>query len=440
MPAEEYRGSAGWRVVIAVAVAALTGLVSLVRYELFRSGASLPYYVQALYALAHQGPAAVSSWAFHQPILGVHGPLILLPLSYLMAAGGLGLVLVVQAAAVGIGFVYLDDWLAAQGTPWPRRRVMGWAYLLSSLLWGMVGQDFHPLVLAVPALMAAATLLDRGRVAAGLVALTVALLCGFSLLPAALVLALVLAARQRPAAALAAAAWSAAATLAALSATGARLAVLLGLPAHLAAPAATSHVALYVGYLLVPVLVFGVSAGTLWLLPALWIMAVNIGIGTPAATSPFASPSALAAPFLLLALAATLADGRFWRWRRLSMAVYVLMFVVFLGHEAGLRHDGPPLGQLTAVTAAMAVVPAHATVVTVPYTAAHLAARAHLLPLVGAPLWPAHSYVVVDTTYTAPIPAGALPPALARLKRDAKIKYSFDGMWVFYLPHQERGL
>lgn len=440
MPAEEYRGSAGWRVVIAVAVAALTGLLSLVRYELFRSGPSLPYYVQALYALAHQGPSAVSSWASHQPILGLHGPLILVPLSYLMGVGGLGLVLVVQAAAVGIGFVYLDDWLAAQDTPWPRRRVMGWAYLLSTLLWGMVGQDFHPLVLAVPAVMAAATLLDRGRVAAGLVALTLALLCGFSVLPVALLLALVLAARQRPQAALAAAVWSGAAALVALSATGVGLLPLLGLPPHPTAAAAASHAALYVGYLLGPVLVFGVSAGTLWLLPALWVMAVNLGIGTPTATSPFASASALAAPFLLMALAATLAEGRFWRWRRLSLAVYVLMFVVFLGHEAGLRHDGPPLGQLTAVTAAMAVVPAHATVVAVPYAAAHLGARAHVLPFVGTGVWPAHSYVVVDTIYTAPIPAGALPPALARLKRSAQIKYSFDGMWVFYLPHRERGL
>ena len=440
LPPEEYQGSAAWRVVVAVAVAALTGMVSLVRYELFRSGTTLPYYVQALYALAERGPWAVSSWS-GQPILGLHGPLILLPMAYVMAFGGLGLVLVLQAAAVGIGFVYLDDWLVAEGAPWPRRRIVGWAYLLSTLLWGMVAQDLHPVVLAVPALMAAATLLDRGRVAAGLVALTVALLGGYAVLPVALLLGLVLALRHQPTAGAAAAAWAVAAALVSRSALDVTPRALLGLPSHpFSMAAAGSHALLYLGYLLVPVLVFGVSRGTVWLVPALAVMALNLWRGTAVTASPFAVDSAMAAPFLLMALAATVADGRFLRWSRLSLAVYVLMFIVFLGHEAGLRHDGPPLGQLTAVTDALAVVPPHAPVVAVPYTAAHLADRGRVLPLITARVWPRGSYVVVDSTYTASIPAGALPPVLARLKREAKIKYAYEGMWVFYLPHQERGL
>ena len=440
VPPEEYQGSAAWRVVVAVAVAALTGLVSLVRYELFRSGTTLPYYVQALYALVERGPWAISSWS-GQPILGLHGPLILLPMAYAMAFGGLGLVLVLQAAAVGVGFLYLDDWLTAQNVPWPRRRVVGWAYLLSTLLWGMVAQDVHPVVLAVPALMAAATLLDRGRVAAGLVALTVALLCGYAVLPVVLLLGLVLALRGKPTAGAAAAAWAVAAGVASRSATGASFSALAGLPSHpFSVAAASSHAVLYLGYLLAPVLVFGMSRGTLWLVPALGVMALNLWVGTAAAASPFAVASAMAAPFLLMALAATVAEGRFMRWSRLSLAAYVLMFLVFLGHEAGLRHDGPPLGQLTAVTDALAVVPPRAPVVAVPYTAAHLADRARVLPFLTAKVWPTGSYVVVDSTYTASIPAGVLPPVLARLKREAKIKYAYDGMWVFYLPHQERGL
>ena len=440
VPPEEYQGSAAWRVVVAVAVAALTGLVSLVRYELFRSGTTLPYYVQALYALVQRGPWAISSWS-GQPILGLHGPLILLPMAYAMAFGGLGLVLVLQAAAVGAGFLYLDDWLTAQNVPWPRRRVVGWAYLMSTLLWGMVAQDVHPVVLAVPALMAAATLLDRGRVAAGLVALTVALLCGYAVLPVALLLGLVLALRRKPTAGAAAAAWAVAAAVVSRSATGASFSALAGLPSHpFSATVASSHAVLYLGYLLAPVLVFGMSRGTLWLVPALGVMALNLWVGTAAAASPFAVASAMAAPFLLMALAATVAEGRFMRWSRLSLAAYVLMFLVFLGHEAGLRHDGPPLGQLTAVTDALAVVPPRAPVVAVPYTAAHLADRARVLPFLTAKVWPPGSYVVVDSTYTASIPPGALPPVLARLKHEAKIKYAYEGMWVFYLPHQERGL
>ena len=440
VPPEEYQGSAAWRVVVAVAVAALTGLVSLVRYELFRSGTTLPYYVQALYALVERGPWAISSWS-GQPILGLHGPLILLPMAYAMAFGGLGLVLVLQAAAVGVGFLYLDDWLTAQNVPWPRRRVVGWAYLLSTLLWGMVAQDVHPVVLAVPALMAAATLLDRGRVAAGLVALTVALLCGYAVLPVVLLLGLVLALRGKPTAGAAAAAWAVAAGVASRSATGASFSALAGLPSHpFSVAAASSHAVLYLGYLLAPVLVFGVSRGTVWLVPALGVMALNLWVGTAVAASPFAVASAMAAPFLLMALAATVAEGRFMRWSRLSLAAYVLLFLVFLGHEAGLRHDGPPLGQLTAVTDALAVVPPQAAVVAAPYTAAHVAARARVLPFITAKVWPTGSYVVVDSTYTASIPAGVLPPVLARLKREAKIKYAYDGMWVFYLPHQERGL
>ncbi len=239
----------------------------------------------------------------------------------------------------------------------------------------------------------------------------------------------------------AAAAWAVAAALVARSATDVGLGRLVGLPPHpFSVAAAESHALLYLGYLLVPVLVFGVSRGTVWLLPALGVMAVNLWVGTAAAASPFAVGSAMAAPFLLMALAATVAEGRFLRWSRLSLAVYVLMFLVFLGHEAGLRHDGPPLGQLTAVADALAVVPPHAPVVALPYMAAHLADRGRVLPFLTAPVWPRGSYVVVDSTYTASVPAGALPPVLARLKREAKIKYAYEGMWVFYLPHQERGL
>jgi hypothetical protein len=440
LAAEELKGSAAWRVVVFLALAAMAGTVALVRYELFRSGASLPYYLQALHALAAHGPGAVSSWT-GQPILGLHGPLVLMPLAYLTAVGGPGLLLLTQAVAVGIGFLYLDDWLVAGGTPWAQRRLVGWAYLLSTLLWGVEIQDFHPVVLAIPALVAAATLFDRRRMAAGLVAITAAALCSLAVIPVAALLALVLAARRRLAEALAAAAWAVAAGLVAQAATRASWAALLGIPSHaLNQSALTGHTWLYLGYLLVPVLVFGPGRGLVWMLPALWVMLIGVWTGGAAATSPFSAGSALAAPFMLMALAAVVAEGRFYRWWRLSLAAYVILFVVFLGHEASLRHEGPPLGQLTTVTQALAVVPPNATVVAPSYVAAHLAVRNSLLSLTAAGSWPADSYVVVDTTYTEGMPAGALPPVLARLKHDAKTRYSYDGVWVFYLAHPERGL
>jgi len=440
LAAEELEGSAAWRYVIFFAFAAVVGTVSLVRYELFRSGPSLGYYLQAMYALAVHGPNAHSSWT-GLPILGPHGPLILVPLSYLLLVGGPGLILLLQAAAAGFGFFYLDGWMTGQAIGWERRRLVGWAYLLSTLLWGVVVQDFHPVLFAIPALMAAATLMDRGRIPAGLVALTLALLCSFEVLPVALLLGIVLAIRQRPLASAYAMGWTVVATALTLSATHQRLGVLLSLPTHALTPAAlTGHAWFYLGYLLGPVVVFGASKNFWWLLPGLWVMLLNIWTGGAVATSPFAAGSALAAPFLLLALAGTVGSGRFYRWWRPSFAAYALLFVVFLGHEADIRHLGPPLGQLTAVTDGLADIPAHATVVAEPYAAAHLAVRGRLLPLVGTATWPAHSYVVVDGAYPGPIAAGVLPPVLLRLEHTAKIRYSYEGMWVFYLPHAERGL
>jgi hypothetical protein len=455
VPAEERVGITALRWTVPLAFAAFATPVALLRYHVFLAGEDLGLYRQGLWALVHEGLRAWSSWGGY-PVLARGASWILVPLAPLYTLFGVGFLLLLQAFAVGSGYLFLFDWMADRGAAWTAVRRLGWLYLLNPVLFGAALNDFHPLLLTVPAVLAAITSAERGRPRAaaawGLVALATHMLAVVAAFGAGVVWLL----RRRFAWAGAALGLAAAVLALDLLALGrlephgpVYLTVLYG-SLHPAGGWARIGAALgrpatwvWLGWLFGPFVLFGwPRRGALWLLalvPWLWL---DLSAAIPAATDPFSQFAAPLVVPLVLAWGEGFGGGFPARaaWPSVAMTVAVLLFFGFLVEEAGLRHQAPATHEAAALAAALAAVPPDARVYCQDLVAPHLADRADLLPVRPGVRFAAPSVVVLDTNRSGGVPLRLVRGDAARLRQAARTVFAEQGVYVFRLSRPVQGV
>jgi len=142
----------GWMIAIS---AVLLFLSSSLRHALFQSSAwDLGIFDQAVYLISSGAPPTSSFLGFH--ILGDHAALILYPLSLLYKIyPDVHWLLAVQATALALGI--LPVWYLARQAGIAERQAVAIAvaYLLYPLVFNINLFDFHPEVMALPAILAA---------------------------------------------------------------------------------------------------------------------------------------------------------------------------------------------------------------------------------------------------------------------------------------------
>lgn len=456
VPVEERASIASFRWNIPLGFTAVAGTLALVRYHLFiATGWDLGFYEQALWALAAHGPAALSSWGGY-PVMARSAAWILWPLSYPYRLFGVGFLLTLQAFAYGVGFVFLFDIAETERLSWPTIRLMGWIYILSPLAWGAVLFDFHPAVLAVPMLLGAYASWLRRRPQAALVWLVLALITQDLVAIVVLAAGLVLVLRDQRGAGTAAVALSLA-MLAVNAWALHRLDPSVWIPAATYWGTVPAHWPelllqglrqvrswLYLVWVLVPILIFGVNRRSwMWLLPVFALLLLNVSSISPAPTSPFTQYSILAVPFLLLAwMEAQAAPIRpLGRYRPVLVAVYVLFLLVFFEHESGLRHQTVPSAQAVALATAVGVVPNRAPVLTQNFVAPHVANRSLVASVTPGVLFPTAAYVILDTGHST----GLVSPAVVvgdvkLLSHSARTIFASGGVYVFEVTRTVRGV
>lgn len=440
--ADDRGGIASWRWVIPLAFTALLSMFSVLRYHLYLAqGWDLGFYEQGLWALYHEGFVAWSSWG-HYPVLDRSFAWILwgvaLPYHFL----GLGFLLTLQAFAYGSGFVFLYDWMKWRGYPWETIRLVGWLYLINPIAWGIVLFDFHPAVLAIPAILASLTLSDRGLNRPALLWLSVALLCQDSVVIIVAVMGLVWLGYRKISmgfGALILAGLTAALDISAAHHLGHGFYIQKALYFQGKHPLQNRQLGLslrsaeYLVWLFVPVLAFGwPGRRSAWLIPVIGIAVGNLLAVNPLASSPFSSFSILALPFLVFVLANS---SRHTAHRRgkISYMLYAMFFLALLWHEASLRHLAPSVRQNTALALAISKVPLHSEVVAQNHVAAHLANRQVILPLQAHRRYPSGSFVVIDANHSVSMSLTQLAIILGDAKRHGTIIFKKHSIYVIHL-------
>jgi hypothetical protein len=424
---------------------ALLTTLSVLRHQVWlATGFDLGMYEQGLWLIWHQGLLAASSFTGH-PLLGLQASYLLIPLSLVYHLGGVGALLGIQAFSLGLGYLLLRNIAQGMGVPDRTAHIVGVAYLLFPVVLGSNLFDFHPVTLAVPMLLAAINAALRGRPLPVGVWLALALLTQDTLVVPVLLLGLVLLIQGRSASG------GLAVLLAAVVAVVDGLVVLphLGGP-----PAADWHAAIRAAagiptgawgqwvhslraweYL---VWIFGPVAGllllgwrrmlNLWWVPALAVVAVNLGQGTAAATSPFNQWSLPAVAFMFAGLLAGL-NGRQSMGRRWVWAAPMVMFLAVFGwHQLRTNWHALP-HNITALDTVVAKIPAGVPVVAQNFALAQVANRdIALLPAEALNKGlQARTYVLLEPAVTTgTTPAQTLAALQARVKSLGKPVTVYD--------------
>lgn len=446
--ADSRGGMASWRWVIALAVTALLSMFSILRYHLYLAqGWDLGFYEQGLWALYHEGFHAWSSWGQY-PVLSRSMAWILWPLSIPYHFFGLGFLLTLQAFAYGSSFVFLYDWMQYRQMPATKIHLVGWLFLANPVAWGIVLFDFHPAVLAIPCILASLTLADRGLVRAALLWLVPALLCQDLVIPIVGLVGVIWVFKGRfdlGVGALVLSGLAAAIDLAAFGHLGTGLTtqrLLYFQSTHMTltfSHIGTLRTAEYMTWILVPALLFGISGSSIvWLIPVVALAGFNVGSTNPLTTSPFSNFSILTLPFVTFFIALN-CYARSGLRRRLSIALYGLLFLAFLWHEAGLRHLAPSIKQGTALSKAIADIPPNAVVIAQNQVAPHVASRRFVLPITGTRIYPRGGYEILDLNHSTTLSSVALRELLTRAQQSGHVVYKKQGIYVIHLTKNVRG-
>ncbi len=445
---------------------ALLSTLSVLRYNLWiAEGDDLGLFRQGLWLIAHRGLLAPSTYTGH-PILADAASYILVLLAPLYQVGGVGFLLVLQAFAFGLGYLFIRRIAEQLGVDQRWAHVVGVVYLLYPTVLGANLFDFHPDAFGIPILLAliwaavaenwlaygillvvsllvkdtvpilllgtgAALLLQR-RPAWGVVTLAVGAL-GFALdalwlIPNLTHGPMVL--------------WGAYyGQFGATPQTG--IADILTHPQLLLTWVRSSHNWEYLVWILGPVGVFvlivGKKALNPWWIPVLLFLETNLLSSTPVVTSPFNELSVLVLPFLfgatLVGLQGSSKPGR--RQTAIAAAIAVAFLVVFAWHDYHVYWTYRPPN--TAQLAEMAqIIPKDAPVVAPNFIAAHFADRSkEWLPAVtiGQQI-PRGTYVILDSAVTTGLTSPSVYAAYDRLlgtKGTAVVVFSQTQVTVYRL-------
>lgn len=446
--AEGRGGIASWRWVIPLSFTAILSTLSALRYHLYLAqGWDLGFYEQGLWSLYHHGLFGFSSWG-HYPVLSLSVAWVLWPLSVPYHLLGLGFLLVLQAFAYGVGFVFLYDWMKFKGYSWDTIYRVGWVYLLNPIAWGVVLFDFHPAILAVPAILASITLADRNLPRASIFWLAFALLCQDLVVPIALWLGLLWCLQRRYAigvGALALAAFAAAADTVVLHHLGTGFSVqeALYFGAHKFSPMLPTlglRQAEYLTWIIVPMFSFGFNIGhARWLVPILAIIGLDLVSNNMLATSPFSQFAILLIPFTLMILTSAAFHPAPDVRRKLSTLLYGLFFIGALAYEVNLKHLAPPITQDATLSHAISVIPSAAPVIAQNQVAPHLAERQTLLPLATTTSYPVGSYVILNTDHSLSLSVSRIRRIATAALSQGHTVYSTQGIIVIHILRPSPG-
>ena len=412
---------------------AILTTLSVLRYDLWlATGFDLGMYEQGLWLIWHEGIKAASSFTGH-PLLGLQAAYMLVPLALVYHVGGTGALLALQSLSLGLGYLLLRRIGETLGLPDRTAHLVGAVYLIYPVVLGSNLFDFHPVVLAVPLLLAAVHAALRRRLLTSAIWLVLALCAADTLAIPILFLALALLLRRQTGAGLVAAGTAVAFALldglVILPHVGGPAAGVRGVLAAAGIPAGTARLVQwphslrsweYLIWMLGPLagLLLGGwrrALNPFWL-PALAVMTTNLASSAAAATSPFNQWSVSAVPFLFVAVLAALPDGKValrhgkGRLRRLWLVGPAMVFLgVFGWHQ--LRTNWHTLPHRVAVLAAEATaVPADAPLVAQNFALPQFANRPLLLlpTLALRRALPAGTYILLEpsvTTGTTPATA-----------------------------------
>ncbi|HCF29168.1 MAG TPA: hypothetical protein DEV81_18645, partial [Cyanobacteria bacterium UBA11049] len=150
---------------------------SSLRHALFQSGAfDLGIFDQAVYLISSGDPPISSLLGFH--ILGDHAALIFYPLALLYKIyPDVHWLLAVQAIALASGA--LLTWMLARQArlKTQQQSAIAYVYLLYPLIFNLNLFDFHPEVIALPALLLAILAARAGKIAWFCLAIAIVLAC-----------------------------------------------------------------------------------------------------------------------------------------------------------------------------------------------------------------------------------------------------------------------
>lgn len=433
---------------------AVLASLSILRYGLWVArGDDLGFYEQGLWLLLHRGLYGLSTYT-GQPILGHSASYILLLLAPLYAVGGVGFLLVLQALGFGLGYYFIrrigNDLKVAGGYA----HLLGVLYLIYPTVLGVNLYDFHPEALGVPLLFGLIAALIEKRRTASLVLLLASFLVGASVAAVLAGLGVTLLLQRRVG-------WGVAAILVGLiggyldvhfvmqvlgngaigQGAGGGLVGLLQHPQQLIAWGSRVRSWEYMAWLLGPLSIVGILLGTrlfnAWWISVLPLMEVNLLSTAPALTSPFTEHSAMAVPFLFVALIWALRDNYApmgQGWIKASVVPAMVLLVVFGVQQYRSYWRSAP-ANTSALDAAVAAVPPFAPVMAQEYVLPHLAQRPQewQLGALGTMEIPAGTYVVLDqsmTTGTAPPGDVAKIAALLTDARRTTVVFSESGVIV----------
>ncbi len=416
---------------------------------------------QGLWQLLHHGAGAVSTITGH-PLLADQASYVLVPLAHLYGIGGLGALLVLQAFALGLGYVLILSLGRQIGASRAAAHFAGILYLFHPVVLGAALSGFHPEALGVPllfglvgallaerwgayaALLAAflldslwaplaacavgAVLLVRGPARWGLLTLLLGALVG------AVDLDLVL-----PRLAGGSVPWwethfggLGATPAGGVMTLAAHPALLLGWAVR---PEAWALLALLWGPVAAAVLARPPRAATVWWVPA----AALCEAGLLSAHATLASPYVLATPFLAAVSLGALRERTPDSPGRMRIAWLVLLVLVLGGAAWQARQEGWEVSprRLTALYAAIDAIPSRAPVAAEGLALAHLADRDEVWPLDSAArrFLPEGTYIVLGSRGRG----GLSSPEAARLQQvlaraaQARVVLSRDDVKVYRL-------
>jgi len=435
-----------------LAYTAIFSTISVLRFHLWiANGLDLGLFEQGFWLTLHKGLLAATSYTGY-PIVESGGSWLVYPLALVYGVGGVGLLLVAQAFALGLGYLFIDRIGDVVGVSRHVKHLIGMAYLLSPTILGTNLFDFHPAVLAVPLLfwMLLAVVEGNGLSAAlaALLAISASDLAPILVLGAGVVvwwrrmpgLGIILVIGSLV---LGSIDWLVllptanhgllpdwTAYFSALGTTPLQgVGTVLRHPGFLVAWVGELRTWEYVGVLLVVpagfLVLSRVHRVSAWWIPAILLMETNLVSALPIRTSPFNEFSVAAVPFIFMAVIEGLSRAQLDRRRAKALLVLpILVFVIFVWQQHRTFWRSIPAQPTVLQTAANAV-PQGAPVLAQNFVIAHLSerdrawlpARAESRPL------PTGTYVLLDPLTTT----GTTPPAvLTRLTQEVLKKGQAD--------------
>ena len=446
---------------------AILSTVTVLRYHVWlATGWDMGFNLQALWLLAHRGVLAVSPYIGH-PVLADAASYILVLLAPLYSVGGVGFLLVLQAFALGLGYVFARRIAERLGVAPQWAHLVGALYLIYPTVLGANLYDFHPDVLAVPLLFAVIWTALEEKWIWYAVLLLFALLVKDTMPIVVVGLGITMLLRRN---------WTVGVLtlLAAVGTLGLDVLVVIprllhgtmtqwltdygGLgatpsdfvlhvvrdPLVLVAWARQVRSWEYLAWILGPVAVLvalgrGRALSAFWV-PVLFMLETNLLANSGITTDPFNQYTLFAVPFLFAVVLEGIAGAELANpaWRRAAGVLPLIFLLMFVWHVHGPDWSDQPANS-RALTAAADMIPRDARVVAPNVLAAYFADRAwEGLPanVIGTTL-PKGTYVIFNATdplaLVDPDPAGSDGAVLRAVSRAgyAKIIYRRDHVIVY---------